>query len=100
MIPTLYPGDSVTVGLPLGLSVGDVILVDRRRGVLHRVVALDRERGTVTTRGDASSRHDPPVPVDQIVGVVLAVRPAIRARLFFLARALAARALSRFRRRP
>lgn len=98
MLPAIFPGDRVTLTRPRSLKVGDIVLVDGPR--LHRVVAIDPERGTVTTRGDASSTDDPPVPVERVVGVVLAVRPAIRARLFFLARALAHRALSRFRRRP
>ena len=95
MLPAIFPGDRVTLRAPGRLKRGDVILTDGPRPRLHRVVALDRRRGTLSTRGDATTSVDPEVELDAVVGVVSRITPHWPARLRFVA----ARAAAALRRR-
>lgn len=56
---------------PDQLEVGDVITyrLDSDTVVTHRIVEIDKEAQTVTTKGDANSSNDgSPVPYSKIVG--------------------------------
>ncbi len=56
---------------PDQLEVGDVITyrLDSDTVVTHRIVEIDKEAQTVTTKGDANSSNDgSPVPYSEIVG--------------------------------
>ena len=74
MLPTLWPGDLVSVKRPSAsrMSVGDIVLYRRSgRFFLHRLVALpDRSGGGFVARGDSMPHADSPVAVDEIVGVL------------------------------
>lgn len=60
-------GSSVSPGDVVAFSTGE----HGRATVLHRVVQVDAERGTVTTKGDANDAPDPfDVPLDAIVGTL------------------------------
>jgi hypothetical protein len=79
MLPTLWPGESVLV-VPTGDAVlrpGLVVLIAHdRRFVVHRVVTRITAAGVPTmlvTRGDASREVDAPVPVAEVLGLVVAV---------------------------
>ena len=54
------------------LQVGDVVTVassDGKSFFTHRVVGIDRDKKTITTRGDANGADDPmPTEADRIVG--------------------------------
>lgn len=73
MLPLLRPGDTVELapldGPPVLGAVVLVVLADR--AWLHRVARLSGD--TVWTQGDATRRHDPPVPLGAIHGQVVAV---------------------------
>jgi hypothetical protein len=89
MSPALRDGDRLTVAPVAGeLAVGDIVLM-RWRGdlVTHRVIAL--ADGKAVTRGDACCTADPPLPVDEILGRVVAVQRRGFARLFSRLRLLA-----------
>lgn len=85
MLPAIFPGDRVTLRRPGGVQVGDVVLTDGPRPRLHRVVALDRRRDRLSTRGDAVVSVDPEMKLDAVVGVVSRVTPHWPARLRFVA---------------
>jgi hypothetical protein len=73
MAPLFCRGDVILVRLGgVRPRLGDVV-VRRQSGVLmvHRVVKVDGEH--VVTKGDASLSPDPPVALDDILGVVTAI---------------------------
>jgi len=104
MLPTLRPGDTVSIesrGLS-ELKVGDIVLYERcGRFFLHRLVALPAERfpGRLVTRGDSMPQADPAVRVESVLGVLSTVRrgkdwrvvPGTMPRMSRLAAALLAR---------
>ena len=70
MFPLLRTGDRIRVrrrdGPP---DVGDVVLYTAHGIlILHRIVAIDRARQTVTTRGDSTLAADPTVAVADLLG--------------------------------
>ena len=78
MLPTIYPGDCVTVE-SFGSSVpscGDIVLC-RRGGefCVHRVVRVGGERtdARYILRGDALLEDDPPVLLRELLGRVTSV---------------------------
>jgi signal peptidase I len=79
MLPTLRPGDTVSIeskGLT-ALKLGDIVLYERcGRFFLHRLVALPAERfpGRLVTRGDSMPQADPAVRVESVLGVLATVR--------------------------
>jgi signal peptidase len=104
MLPTLWPGDAVSIeSRPLSrMGVGDIVLYERDgRFFLHRLVALPMacSAGMLITRGDAMPQADPPIPEDALLGVVAGVRrgedwvtvPKTMSRMSRLAGALLAR---------
>lgn len=92
MLPTLWPGDVVTVA-PIAageLAPGDVVVYARDGGyVVHRVVERAPGAGGTAwiTRGDARREVDAPTPAGDVLGVVTRIRrlgrerPMPRARL-------------------
>jgi len=83
MVPTLQSGDLVTVA-PIHrqpVRKGDVVLLGGERSVIHRIRAINRRAGTVTTRGDASQTDDAPRALCAVIGRVVRIDRAWTARL-------------------
>jgi hypothetical protein len=83
MLPSLWPGDLVTVqaAMPNDIMPGDIGLVLRnKRCFIHRVVAKQISDGGVSfiMRGDAMPDNDPIVVAAEFLGRVIAVRRANR----------------------
>lgn len=75
MLPTVWPGDLVTVQqTSIGqLQPGTLVIFALRCGfVIHRVV--ENTGDLLITRGDRTGRNDPPIAPHQILGHVVAVR--------------------------
>ena len=78
MVPSIFPGDVLTIRRQQSSSVrcGDVVLCTRGdRFVVHRVVRELSTSSTVgwVTRGDALDRDDPPVAEGELLGRVIAI---------------------------
>lgn len=91
MAPTFQPGDVVLVSplWPSTVQVGQVVtFVSPASGQLisHRVVAVDRQRSQLTTRGDAVKRPDTPIASSAVIGRVVRVLPKAGTVLHFLRR--------------
>ena len=74
MHPTIRSGEHLHVRAVdrKSLRVGDIILVRAQRGLTaHRIITIDANR--VVTRGDNAELPDPPLPLDDILGLVEAV---------------------------
>lgn len=75
MLPSLWPGDHLTIEARAfeRISVGDVVLFVRSdRLFIHRVVRVEKEQ--IVTRGDAVPSQDTPVSPGELLGVVASVR--------------------------
>jgi hypothetical protein len=67
MIPFIRAGDTVTIVPAAEGRLGDIVLLFQRdRWVLHRVVA--KAAGQIITKGDALGQLDEPVTVQDICG--------------------------------
>ncbi|HSX36751.1 MAG TPA: signal peptidase I [Patescibacteria group bacterium] len=81
MAPTFKPGDAVLVqkAQPASLAVGQVVSyispADPTILVSHRIVAINRRTGMLTTRGDYAARPDISFSPSLVVGRVSAVVP-------------------------
>ena len=76
MEPTLSVGDLLIVREETGYQVGDIVVYQSgTTAVVHRIIAMDAE--TVTTQGDANNAADEAMPLDAIVGKVIAVIPLV-----------------------
>lgn len=79
MLPTLWPGDLLTVQC-LGaeeVEPGEIVLYMRRdRFFVHRIVSkkLGPEDGSLITRGDCMSADDPPLGRNELLGKVTEVQ--------------------------
>jgi hypothetical protein len=79
MIPSIFPGDLITVRSRQvsGVSDGEIVLcVNGGRFFVHRMVSRqhsDRGRIAVATRGDALDRQDPLIDGTQLLGSVISV---------------------------
>jgi signal peptidase I len=78
MIPSIYPGDLITVraASPSEISTGEVVLVFReRRFWIHRLVCRvsTGKEFLLTTKGDALDQTDPRVGSNQILGRVIRI---------------------------
>ena len=74
MLPTLWPGDVLTIEAAKieELKLGDVVLFIREnRFFVHRVVGLTDK--TVTTRGDAMPKGDGVLRDEELLGRVVSV---------------------------
>jgi hypothetical protein len=72
MLPTLWPGDLLTIHARDFDQVepGDVVLYSREgRFFIHRVVSRPSEE-LLLTRGDCAAQDDPAVTAGQVLGVV------------------------------
>ncbi len=79
MLPTLWPGDLLTVRAiePEQVEPGEIVLYMRHdRFFIHRVVSQDlaREDAPLVTRGDCMSENDPAVRKDELLGKVTEVQ--------------------------
>jgi hypothetical protein len=78
MHPTIRCGEYVHVAptLATSLSIGDVVLARTVRGLTaHRIVGMGRDaqgNPTLTTRGDNAALAEPPFPITDILGIVIA----------------------------
>src|SRR5215469_9655505 len=74
MLPTVWPGDVITVRSRniAALQPGQVVLY-RREGMLvpHRIIRI--RAAVLTTRGDSVRHDDPPVRESNLVGQVVSV---------------------------
>ena len=74
MLPSMWPGDVVTIRrcAMRDVATGQIVLVTRAEGLLvHRVVACRSPR--VLTQGDALSTPDPPAHQRQLLGRIVSI---------------------------
>ena len=81
MLPTLWPGDVLTVQSvrPEEVEPGEIVLYMRRdRFFIHRIVSADlkRDKAFLVTRGDCMFEDDPPVDRSELLGRIVEVRRA------------------------
>jgi signal peptidase len=94
MVPTFRPGDALIVGPVMAsrLRVGDIVSYRSPRDVTvtvsHRLVAINRYTGWLTTAGDAQHSPDPPFPPDLVLGRPTALAPHLGSVLNALRRPL------------
>jgi hypothetical protein len=79
MLPTLWPGDLLTVQSvrPDMTQPGDIVLCLRQgRFFIHRVMNRDPglDEGFLVTRGDCMSENDPPVGRRELLGKIIEVQ--------------------------
>lgn len=77
-------GDLIIIKKADEYFFNDVITYVEKKGelpVTHRVVEVDKEAGTYTTKGDTNKDYDDPVSADKVYGKVVAVIPHVG--LFF-----------------
>jgi signal peptidase I len=79
MLPTLWPGDVLTVQHvePEHVEPGEIVLYMRQgRFFIHRIVSqeLSGNAGFLVTRGDCMASDDPPVECGELLGKVIEVR--------------------------
>jgi hypothetical protein len=96
MLPTLWPGDVLTVQSvrPEQVEPGEIVLYMRQKCFfIHRTVSRDltRNKTFLVTRGDCMFEDDPPIGGGELLGKIIEVR---RAGSIFMP----ARRLSPFRR--
>jgi len=73
MLPTLWPGDVLTIESKhlADAKPGDVVLYDRDgRFFVHRLVSKSAENASFVTRGDSMMETDPSVPAESFLGTV------------------------------
>ncbi len=79
MLPTLWPGDLLTVEC-LGAEEaepGEIVLYMRSdRFFVHRIVSknLGQDNASLITRGDCMSADDPPIGSSELLGKVTAIQ--------------------------
>jgi signal peptidase I len=74
MLPSVWPGDVVTVRRrsPAELLTGRIVLCYRDQGfVAHRMVGRQGDR--LITRGDSHLREDPPFSGEEVLGEVVSI---------------------------
>ncbi len=81
MLPTLWPGDVLTVQSvrPEQVEPGEIVLYIRQdRFFIHRIVSTDlkRDKAFLVTRGDCMFEDDPPVDRSELLGRIVEVRRA------------------------
>lgn len=71
MEPTLHENSLIIVTRARDFSVGDIVVYQTGgTPVVHRVIELDTDAGTLTAKGDANNAPDMPVPLSKIKGKV------------------------------
>lgn len=82
MLPTLWPGDILTlVAMAEEPHLGEVVLFQRHdQFVIHRVIRVASSAGQtrITTRGDGMSDEDSAIPAREVLGRVVRVRRGSR----------------------
>jgi Peptidase S24-like len=76
MLPTLWPGDRLTIQSTTvdQIRVGDVVLFAREnRLFVHRVVRSVSKSASLITRGDAMPREDGELGGEELLGKVISV---------------------------
>ncbi|HXY49139.1 MAG TPA: S24/S26 family peptidase [Terriglobales bacterium] len=76
MLPTLWPGDVLTIRTQTidQTRVGDIVLFARGgRFFVHRIVRVSRASGEFITRGDAMPQEDGSLRSDELLGSVMSV---------------------------
>jgi len=81
MLPTLWPGDLLTVqsNRPEHAEPGEIVLYMRRgRFFIHRVVSKNpaEDEAFLITRGDSMPKDDPPVRKGEFLGKITEIRRA------------------------
>jgi signal peptidase I len=81
MLPTLWPGDVLTVQAvdPEQVEPGEIVLYMRHdRFFIHRIVNTDlrHDKAFLVTRGDCMFEDDPPVDRNELLGKIVEVRRA------------------------
>ncbi len=81
MLPTLWPGDLLTVQVqpPEQAEPGEIVLCMRwGRFFIHRIVSTNptEDEAFLITRGDCMPKDDPPVGRDELLGKVTEIRRA------------------------
>jgi hypothetical protein len=79
MLPTLWPGDLLTVQClrTEAAQPGEIVLYMRRdRFFVHRIVSKDlsQEDASLVTRGDCMSANDPPIGRNELLGKVTEIQ--------------------------
>jgi Peptidase S24-like len=79
MLPSLWPGDLVTIQSVAHCEAvpGDIVLVMRdNRFFVHRLIEKRSGQDCISwiTRGDAVPQNDPPVSASELLGLVVGVR--------------------------
>jgi signal peptidase len=94
MIPTFRPGDALIVGpvMVRQLRVGDIVSYRSPRNatvtISHRLIAINKHTGWLTTAGDAQHSPDQPFSSDLVVGRATALAPHLGTVLDALRRPL------------
>jgi hypothetical protein len=76
MLPTLWPGDTLTIQSQAfaETQVGEIVLCEREgRFFVHRLVSVCAGGEALLTRGDCVPECDAPVPATSFLGVVVLV---------------------------
>jgi hypothetical protein len=81
MLPTLWPGDVLTVQSvrPEQVEPGEIVLYMRDdRFFIHRIVSTDltQDKAFLVARGDCMFEDDPPVDRSELLGRIVEVRRA------------------------
>jgi len=81
MLPTLWPGDILTVQSvrPEQVEPGEIVLYMRQdRFFIHRIVSTDlrRDKAFLVARGDCMFEDDPAVDRSELLGKIVEVRRA------------------------
>jgi hypothetical protein len=81
MLPTLWPGDVLTVQSvrPEQVEPGEIVLYMRHdRFFIHRIVSTDlrHDKAFLVTRGDCMFEDDPPVDRSELLGKIVKVSRA------------------------
>lgn len=77
MLPCIWPGDVVTIQSTqaVNISAGDIVTVQQNsHWIVHRV--RRRSATQLITRGDSLSKNDPPVPIKDVIGIVVSASRA------------------------
>jgi|SRR6266436_346070 len=81
MLPTLWPGDLLTIQShrPEQAEPGEIVLCIRKgRFFIHRVVckSIKANEAFLITRGDCMAENDPPVRRDELLGKITEIQRA------------------------
>lgn len=83
MVPAFRPGDALVVApvLPRDLRLGEIVSYRNPRNpnvtITHRLVAINKRTGWLTTAGDAYRSPDPSFPPGLLAGRATAIAPGL-----------------------